>query len=74
MTASCSPPTSTARPSPSRRPTGTNALAANLLVDGEMVANPNTMWSDVNGDLPAQEIAAFIPGTRTAPAKSSRKT
>jgi hypothetical protein len=40
------------------------ALAANLPVDGEMVANPNTMWSDVNGDLPAQEIAAYIPGTR----------
>jgi phosphate transport system substrate-binding protein len=40
------------------------ALAANLPVDGEMVANPNTMWSDVNGDLPAQAIAAYIPGTR----------
>jgi phosphate transport system substrate-binding protein len=50
------------------------ALAANLPVDGEMVANPNTMWSDVNADLPAQEIAAYIPGTATAPAKSSRKT
>ncbi len=40
------------------------ALAAELPVDGAMVANANTMWSDVNGDLPAQEIAAFIPGTR----------
>jgi phosphate transport system substrate-binding protein len=40
------------------------ALAANLPVDGAMVANPNAMWSDVNGDLPAQAIAAYIPGTR----------
>ncbi len=40
------------------------ALAANLPVDGEMVANPNTMWNEVNPDLPAQEIAAYIPGTR----------
>ena len=40
------------------------ALAAELPVDGEMVANPNTMWNEVNADLPAQEIAAYIPGTR----------
>ena len=40
------------------------ALAANLPVDGAMVANPNTMWNEVNPDLPAQEIAAYIPGTR----------
>ncbi len=40
------------------------ALAAELPVDGAMVANPNSNWSQVNGDLPDQEIAAFIPGTR----------
>jgi phosphate transport system substrate-binding protein len=40
------------------------ALAAELPVDGAMVANPNTNWSEVNGDLPDQEISAFIPGTR----------
>ena len=29
-----------------------------------MVANPNMTWADVNADLPAVEIAAFIPGTK----------
>ncbi|MEM7721395.1 MAG: substrate-binding domain-containing protein [Pseudomonadota bacterium] len=40
------------------------ALAAELPVDGAMVANPNTAWSDVNPELPGQDIAAYIPGTR----------
>jgi len=40
------------------------ALAAELPMDGAMVANPNTNWSGVNADLPDQDIAAFIPGTR----------
>ena len=40
------------------------ALAANLPQDGEMASNPNSNWSDVNGDLPDVEISAFIPGTR----------
>ncbi len=40
------------------------ALAAEIPVDGAMVTNPNSTWSDVRGDLPAQEIAAYIPGTR----------
>ena len=40
------------------------ALAAELPVDGAMVANPNTMWSDVNAELPEEEILAFIPGTK----------
>ena len=40
------------------------ALAANLPMDGEMVANPNMSWDEVNPDLPAQDIAAYIPGTR----------
>ena len=41
-----------------------NALAAQLVVDGELVDNPNTMWSDFNADLPSEEIIAFIPGTK----------
>jgi phosphate transport system substrate-binding protein len=40
------------------------ALAANLPVDGKMVANPNAKWSEVNADLPDVEISAFIPGTK----------
>ena len=41
-----------------------NALAEQVLVDGELVANPHTTWADFNGDLPDVEIAAFIPGTK----------
>ena len=41
-----------------------NALAEQVVVDGELVANPHTMWSDFNGDLPEAEIMAFIPGTK----------
>lgn len=40
------------------------ALAENIVVDGEMVSNPNETWADVNPDLPDVEIAAFIPGTK----------
>ncbi len=40
------------------------ALAAELPVDGAMVANPNTSWSEANADLPSQPIIAFIPGTK----------
>lgn len=40
------------------------ALAAEVVVDGQVVANPNKSWSDVNADLPDQEILAFIPGTK----------
>jgi phosphate transport system substrate-binding protein len=40
------------------------ALAAELPVDGAMVANPNTNWNEVRAELPDQDIAAFIPGTR----------
>mgnify|MGYP000462112530 FL=1 len=40
------------------------ALAAEIPMDGEMVANPHTTWDDVNADLPAEEILAFIPGTK----------
>ncbi len=41
-----------------------NALAEKVLVDGELVENPHNQWADFNGDLPAVEIAAFIPGTK----------
>ncbi|MEM6578582.1 MAG: substrate-binding domain-containing protein [Pseudomonadota bacterium] len=40
------------------------ALNPMVLVDGELVDNPHTTWADVNPDLPAVEIAAFIPGTK----------
>ncbi|ROU03961.1 PstS family phosphate ABC transporter substrate-binding protein [Histidinibacterium lentulum] len=41
-----------------------NALAAELPVDGEMVANPNTTWAEVDSSLPDVAINTFIPGTR----------
>jgi phosphate transport system substrate-binding protein len=41
-----------------------NALAAEVVKDGALVANPNKTWSDVNPSLPAQDILAFIPGTK----------
>ncbi len=40
------------------------ALAAEIVVDGKLVANPNKKWSDVNKDLPDEEIMAFIPGEK----------
>ncbi|WP_435168693.1 PstS family phosphate ABC transporter substrate-binding protein [Falsirhodobacter sp. 1013] len=40
------------------------ALAAQVVVDGKMVANPYTTWNEVNPDLPEQPILAFIPGTK----------
>ncbi|MCA8883343.1 MAG: substrate-binding domain-containing protein, partial [Rhodobacteraceae bacterium] len=40
------------------------ALSAEVVVDGAIVANPYTTWNEVNPDLPAQKIAAFIPGTK----------
>lgn len=41
-----------------------NALAPKVLVDGKLVDNPYTKWSDFNADLPDAEILAFIPGTK----------
>ncbi|MDC0737286.1 substrate-binding domain-containing protein [Cognatishimia sp. SS12] len=41
-----------------------NALAPKVMVDGELVDNPHTKWSDFNADLPAEDILAFIPGTK----------
>lgn len=40
------------------------ALAAEIVVDGKLVANPYKKWSEVNKDLPDVEIAAYIPGEK----------
>jgi len=40
-----------------------NALGAKVLVDGQLVDNPHTKWSDFNADLPDADIIGFIPGT-----------
>ena len=46
------------------------ALAAEVEVDGEIVANPHRRWSDIDTDLPSIEIRVFGPpptsGTRDA--------
>ena len=41
-----------------------NALSDKVLLDGQMVPNPNTNWAQVNADLPDQPIQTFIPGTK----------
>jgi phosphate transport system substrate-binding protein len=41
-----------------------NALAAEVLVNGKLVPNPYQKWSDIDPALPAQDILAFIPGTK----------
>ena len=41
-----------------------NALAPKVMVDGALVDNPYTQWADFNADLPAEDILAFIPGTK----------
>jgi phosphate transport system substrate-binding protein len=41
-----------------------NALAAQVVVDGQIVENPHTNWSQVNPELPDQEILVFVPGTK----------
>jgi phosphate transport system substrate-binding protein len=40
------------------------ALAAEIVQDGKLVPNTATTWNEVNPDLPAQEIMAFVPGTK----------
>lgn len=40
------------------------ALSDKIVVDGQLVANPNKTWADVNANFPAQPIQAFIPGTK----------
>ncbi|MEH6787840.1 MAG: substrate-binding domain-containing protein [Paracoccus sp. (in: a-proteobacteria)] len=41
-----------------------NALSAKVVRDGKVVDNTSKNWSEVNADLPDQEILAFIPGTK----------
>ncbi|MEY4697363.1 MAG: hypothetical protein RIT14_1791, partial [Pseudomonadota bacterium] len=41
-----------------------NALAAQVVKDGALVANANKTWTDANPALPGDEILAFIPGTK----------
>ena len=40
------------------------ALAAQVAKDGAIVDNTAKQWSEVNAALPAQDILAFIPGTK----------
>jgi len=40
------------------------ALAAQLVIDGKLVANPYKKWSEVNPKLPDVAIAAYIPGEK----------
>jgi len=44
--------------------TAYTALAAEVVINGESVANPYTSWNEIDATLPAQEIMAFIPGTK----------
>ena len=40
------------------------ALAAQVVVDGKLVANPYKSWHEIRADLPDQKILAFVPGTK----------
>ncbi|MEO1610388.1 MAG: substrate-binding domain-containing protein [Pseudomonadota bacterium] len=40
------------------------ALAAQVPVDGKMVANPYKTWKEVNENFPEWEIVAYIPGEK----------
>ena len=41
-----------------------NALAAEVLINGQLVPNPYQKWSDIDPALPAQDILAYIPGSK----------
>ena len=41
-----------------------SALAAEVAKDGDLAANGNATWADVNAALSSEEILAFIPGTK----------
>ncbi|MBL9062287.1 substrate-binding domain-containing protein [Tabrizicola sp.] len=41
-----------------------NALAAKVAKDGALADNAAAQWAEVNAALPAQDILAFIPGTK----------
>jgi phosphate transport system substrate-binding protein len=40
------------------------ALAAKVVKDGALTDNAAKTWADVNAALPAQDILAFVPGTK----------
>ena len=40
------------------------ALAAKVVVDGKLVDNPYTKWSEVNAAFPEWDIAAYVPGEK----------
>jgi phosphate transport system substrate-binding protein len=40
------------------------ALAAQIVVDGKLIDNPNKKWSDVDPKFPDWDIAAYIPGEK----------
>ncbi|TNJ40670.1 substrate-binding domain-containing protein [Phaeobacter sp. B1627] len=40
------------------------AVSKQVVVDGALVDNPYTMWNEVDPALPAQEIQAYVPGTK----------
>ena len=40
------------------------ALAAQIVVDGKLVANPYKKWNEVNSSLPDWDIVAYIPGEK----------
>lgn len=40
------------------------ALAAQVVVDGKLIDNTAKKWSDVNKDLPDEDIMAFVPGEK----------
>lgn len=41
-----------------------NALAKDVVVNGQLVPNPYTKWSQIDPALPDQEIMVFIPGSK----------
>jgi phosphate transport system substrate-binding protein len=41
-----------------------DALAAQLVVDGKLVDNPNQTWHDVDATLPEWPIEAYVPGEK----------
>jgi phosphate transport system substrate-binding protein len=41
-----------------------NAIGAQVLKDGAIVANPNNTWKEVNAVLPEQNILVLTPGTK----------
>ncbi|CAN7154503.1 phosphonate ABC transporter substrate-binding protein [Agrobacterium tumefaciens] len=40
------------------------ALAAEVVKDGKLIANPYKKWSEINKELPDVAIAAYIPGSK----------